>query len=147
VLLESRRSSHCEASSSAHPVAAAAGNEQQTGLMAVEAALEHVVEVGIDAGMDMIDAGQLCYRCSCTISFFGAVTLPLSLCCSCIAAGQCYRSILLLMFDSLISAWFAACAMVVQILSMARVEEHQQDAFIIHLLGCQVLHASHICRV
>ena len=28
--------------------------------MAVEAALEHVVEIGIDAGMEIIDAGEFC---------------------------------------------------------------------------------------
>ena len=55
VLLESRRSSHLEASSSAQ---AAAGDEPQTGLLALEAALEHVVEAGIDAGMDILDAGK-----------------------------------------------------------------------------------------
>ena len=55
VLLESRRSSHSEASSSAQ---AAVVEEPHTGLLALEAALEHVVEVGIDAGMDIIDAGQ-----------------------------------------------------------------------------------------
>ncbi|DBA69271.1 TPA: hypothetical protein ACH3X2_14313 [Trebouxia sp. C0005] len=54
VLLESRRSSHSEASSSAQPTAV---DEPQTGLLALEAALEHVVEVGIDAGMDILDAG------------------------------------------------------------------------------------------
>ena len=37
----------------------AAAAEHHTGLMAVEAALEHVVEIGIDAGMDIIDAGEL----------------------------------------------------------------------------------------
>ncbi len=64
VLLESRRSSHSEASSSAQPAAA---DEPQTGLLALEAALEHVVEAGIDAGMDILDAGKhipthLCQR-------------------------------------------------------------------------------------
>ena len=55
VLLESRLSSHSEASSSAQP---AAVDDPQTGLLALEAALEHVVEAGIDAGMDILDAGK-----------------------------------------------------------------------------------------
>ena len=55
VLLESRRSSHSEASPSAQ---AAVAEEPHTGLLAFGAALEHVVEVGIDAGMDIIDAGK-----------------------------------------------------------------------------------------
>ena len=65
VLLESRRSSHSEASPSFDAEAAAAAamaaetaGEEQTGLLGLEAAVEHVVEVGIDAGLDLIDAGQ-----------------------------------------------------------------------------------------
>ena len=64
VLLESRRSSHSEASPSFDAEAAAAAamaaetaGEEQTGLLGLEAAAEHVVEVGINAGLDLIDAG------------------------------------------------------------------------------------------
>ena len=39
--------------------------------MAVEAALEHVVEIGIDAGMDIIDAGEFCVFHNATMSKAG----------------------------------------------------------------------------
>ena len=63
VLLESRRSSHSEASSSSQPAPAQEHVPKprladcNTGLMAIEATLEHAVEAGIDAGMGMLDAG------------------------------------------------------------------------------------------
>lgn len=69
VLLESRRSSHSEASSSSSPPPAGASEHEHssqaagagnTGLMAVEATLEHAVEAGIDASMAAIDAGTVC---------------------------------------------------------------------------------------
>ena len=65
VLLESRRSSHSEASSSSS-LQAAGGQEHahrprpadhNTGLMAMEATIEHAVEAGIDASMAALDAG------------------------------------------------------------------------------------------
>ena len=67
VLLESRRSSHSEASSSSSPLPAN-GQEHvlhplpagcNTGLIAMEATLEHAVEAGIDASMAALDAGML----------------------------------------------------------------------------------------
>ena len=67
VLLESRRSSHSEASSSSSPLPAS-GREHvnnprpagcNTGLLAMEATLEHAVEAGIDASMAALNAGVL----------------------------------------------------------------------------------------
>ncbi|KAL3155586.1 hypothetical protein ABBQ38_010843 [Trebouxia sp. C0009 RCD-2024] len=66
VLLESRRSSHSEASSSSSPLPAGAAEHVHPGqaagggnmgLLAMEATLEHAVEAGIDASMAALDAG------------------------------------------------------------------------------------------
>lgn len=66
VLLESRRSSHSEASSSSSPLQAGAPEHVHggpaaegghTGLLPLEATLEHAVEAGIDASMAALDAG------------------------------------------------------------------------------------------
>ena len=67
MLLESRRSSHSEASSSSSPLATGAPEEvhrgqaaaggANTGRLAMEATLEHAVEAGIDASMAALDAG------------------------------------------------------------------------------------------
>ena len=65
VLLESRRSSHSEASSSTQPGPLTEHTPMPrvadctSGLMAFEAGLEHAVEAGIDASMGALDAGQL----------------------------------------------------------------------------------------
>ena len=53
MLLESRRSSHSEASSSAGPL----GGPRDSSQLGLEATLEAAVGAGIQAGMDMINAG------------------------------------------------------------------------------------------